>query len=155
MPLIRSILDTSFTEIFSTPSIEPSIAAVRFNTTLETYYSSALNIIPGNYILSYQPITEFIDAFSMYNIDASILAQKLSVAIETKAQSIITLFQVAIVIPYGLLFPQFYSSFSKPNIVPNVLAIELATAIDTFSRSIIITATDPKLLGTPIPGPII
>lgn len=154
MALNAGLLIPPFISTFRKFNVVPEIAATEMVQGIDSYLRSSMNIALGNFLFWVPPIGQVITLFRTPNVVPEIFATQLAAAIESGLSSIYTLYQISLVVPYGLMLGDLIRICRTPNIVPEVFAIEMAIAIDKECRSIIVTATDPKLLGTPIVGPL-
>lgn len=153
MPLNTGLLIPQFIRIFRTPNIVPEIAAVDFVQALDSYVRSGMNVAFGSFMFWAPPVSQVIATFRSLNVAPEIFATQLASSIESGLSSIYTLYQISLVVPYGLMIGDLIRISRTINVAPEIFAVDLATAIDKECRSITITASDPKLSGAPIVGP--
>lgn len=155
MALNAGLMILPFMSTFRKFNVVPEIAAAEFVQGIDSYLRTGMNIALGNFLSWVPPIGQVTTTFRTPNLAPEIFATQLATAIEAGLSSIYTLYQVSLIVPYGLMLGDLVRIMRTPNIVPEVFAIDLALAIDKECRAIMITATDPKLLGTPIVGPLV
>ena len=155
MALSAGLLIPPFIKTFRQINVSPTIAATEFVQGLDNYVRSGMNVAFGNFLAWSTPLTQIIGVFSTPSIVPQIFATKLVSAIESGLSSIYTLYQISISVPYGLMLGDVVRIVSTPQPVPEIMATDLAVAIDRECRSIVLSVSDPKLLGSPIYGPLI
>ena len=154
MALNAGVLIPPFISTFRKLNVSPEIAAAEFVQGIDSYVRLSMNVAFGNFLSWAPPISQVITIFRTPNVSPEIFATELTTAIESGLSSIYTLFQITLTVPYGLMLGDMIRIARTPNVAPDIMALDLAAAIDKECRSITVSASDPKLLGAPIVGPL-
>jgi hypothetical protein len=153
MALSTALMVPEFIEIFSTPSLEPSMSAIRIVDAVSRYLAAGNNVAFGSFVCWGYPYPQMIQCFSVPKPDARIFAIDFTAAIISGLAGLYTTFQIKTIPPGPVMLPMMMAAVSKHNLSSIPFAIEVASAIHAQATSTIITVSDPKLLGAVYAGP--
>lgn len=153
MALTPGIMIPELTQIFGTPSLEPSTTAIRTVDVVTRYLSTGQNVAFGTFLTWGYPVAQMIQCYSTPKIVPAHFALDFTAAIMSGLYGLQTVFQVSILPAGPVMLPMMIAAVSKYSITSAPFATEVASAIHLQATSTNLIVSDPKLLGSTIPGP--